>query len=35
MSFAGWFVATRRRLIAAKGIFKQRKSVVGRFVNPK
>ena len=34
MSLVGWFVATRRRLIAAKGIFKQRKSVIGRFVNP-
>jgi hypothetical protein len=29
------FAATTRRLILSKGIFKQRKSVIGRFVNPK
>jgi hypothetical protein len=28
-------VATTRRMILAKGVFKQRKSVVDRYVNPK
>jgi hypothetical protein len=29
------FVIAKRRFILSKGIFKQRKSVVGGFVNPK
>ncbi|KRQ89363.1 hypothetical protein CQ10_05580 [Bradyrhizobium valentinum] len=35
VSFVGLFVATKGGLVPAKGILKQRKSVVGRFLNPK
>ena len=34
-SFVSMFVTTMSRLIPSKGISKQRKSVVGRFANPK
>jgi hypothetical protein len=29
------FAATRRRLVLANGIFKQRRRILGRFVGPK
>jgi hypothetical protein len=35
MSFVGLFVATKGGLVAAQGILKQWKRVVGRFFNPK
>ena len=35
MNVVVMFATTVRRLILSKGIFKQRKRVVGRFVSPK
>jgi hypothetical protein len=35
MNVVVMFATTTRRLIHSKGIFKLRKSVVGRFVSPK
>jgi hypothetical protein len=35
MSFVDWLVATKGGLVAAKGVLKQRKCVVSRFLNPK
>jgi hypothetical protein len=35
MNVVVMFATATRRLILSKGIFKQRRSVVGRFVSPK
>jgi hypothetical protein len=35
MNFVVTFAGTTRRLILPKGIFKQRRSVAGRFISPK